>query len=144
MCVTDCMRLHVIACVRMQSHAIACNRIRLCQRLSNFLKIHREREPGLKVCPKCFFNNCEQIYYIIIFFVFLKKEEMRSGTHFSQQMCFFQKSQSLPRLQNSFGLSYGPQTRLLERHRDKGSDYVKAMYANTPPQFDVARCKIGL
>ncbi len=39
---------------------------------------------------------------------------------------------------------YGPQTRLLERHRDKGSDYVRPMYANTPPQFNVARCKIGL
>jgi hypothetical protein len=33
------------------------------QQLSNFLKIHREQEAGLKVCPKCFFDNCEQIYY---------------------------------------------------------------------------------
>jgi hypothetical protein len=41
-------------------------------------------------------------------------------------------------------LPYGPQTRLLERHGDKGSDYIRPMYANTPPQFDVARCKIGL
>jgi hypothetical protein len=31
-------------------------------------------------------------FIIIIFFDFLKKEEMRSGTHFSQQTCFFQGS----------------------------------------------------
>ena len=29
-------------------------------------------------------DNCEQISFII-FFAFLKKEEMRSGTHFTQQ-----------------------------------------------------------
>jgi hypothetical protein len=28
-------------------------------------------------------------FIIIFFFDFLKKEEMRSGTHFSQQTCFF-------------------------------------------------------
>jgi len=32
-------------------------------------------------------DNCEQISFII-FFTFLKKEEMRSGTHFTQQKVF--------------------------------------------------------
>ena len=32
-------------------------------------------------------DNCEQISFII-FFAFLKKEEMRSGTHFTQQNVF--------------------------------------------------------
>jgi len=38
--------------------------------------------------PKVFLHdNCEQISFII-FFAFLKKEEMRSGTHFTQQNVF--------------------------------------------------------
>jgi len=38
--------------------------------------------------PKVFrHDNCEQISFII-FFAFLKKEEMRSGTHFTQQIVF--------------------------------------------------------
>jgi len=32
-------------------------------------------------------DNCEQISFII-FFAFLKKEEMRSGTHLTQQNVF--------------------------------------------------------
>ena len=38
--------------------------------------------------PEVFLHdNCEQIS-LIIFFAFLKKEEMRSGTHFTQQNVF--------------------------------------------------------
>jgi hypothetical protein len=43
---------------------------------------------GTESLPEVFLHNkCEQISYII-FFAFLKKEEMRSGTHFSQQNVF--------------------------------------------------------
>ncbi len=49
----DCMRLHAIACDCMRSHAIACNRMKsqtLCRQLSEFLKMHQEREVGQKDC----------------------------------------------------------------------------------------------
>jgi len=52
----------------------------LCQQLSEFLKMHWEQE-----FAKVFLHdNCEQISFII-FFAFQKKDEMRSGTHFTQQ-----------------------------------------------------------
>jgi len=44
---------------------------------------------GTESLPKVFLHdNCEQVSFIIIFFAFLKKEEMRSGTHFTQQNVF--------------------------------------------------------
>ena len=86
----DLMRSHEIACDRMRSHVIACDRMKsqtLCRQLSEFLKMHREREAGQKVCSKVFLHdNCEQISYN--FFRFLKKEEIRSGTHFTQRNVF--------------------------------------------------------
>jgi len=43
---------------------------------------------GTESLPKVFLHdNCEQISFNI-FFAFLKKEEMRSGTHFTQQNVF--------------------------------------------------------
>jgi len=43
---------------------------------------------GTESLPKVFLHdNCEQISFII-FFAFLKKEEMRSGTNFTQQKVF--------------------------------------------------------
>jgi len=43
---------------------------------------------GTESLPKVFLHdNCEQISFII-FFAFLNKEEMRSGTHFTQQKVF--------------------------------------------------------
>jgi len=43
---------------------------------------------GAESLPKVFLHdNCEQISFII-FFAFLKKEEIRSGTHFTQQNVF--------------------------------------------------------
>jgi len=43
---------------------------------------------GTESLPKVFLHdNCEQISFII-FFAFLKKEEIRSGTHFTQQNVF--------------------------------------------------------
>jgi hypothetical protein len=43
---------------------------------------------GTESLPKVFLHdNCEQISFII-FFAFLKKEEMRSGTHFTQLNVF--------------------------------------------------------
>ena len=86
----DRMRSHAIACDLMRSHAIACDRMKsqtLSRQLSEFLKMHREREAGQKVCSKVFLHdNCEQISYN--FFRFLKKEEIRSGTHFTQRNVF--------------------------------------------------------
>jgi len=51
-----------IACDCKRSHAIACDRMRsrkntFLSRLSEFLKMHREREAGQKVCLKCFFTT---------------------------------------------------------------------------------------
>ena len=77
---SDLIRSHEIACDRMKSQT-------LCRQLSEFLKMHREREAGQKVCSKVFLHdNCEQISYN--FFRFLKKEEIRSGTHFTQRNVF--------------------------------------------------------
>ena len=86
----DRIQSHEIACDCMRSHAIAFNRMKsqtLCRQLSEFLKMHREREAGQKVCRKCFFTTTVNRFHIF-FFRFLKKEEIRSGTHFTQQNVF--------------------------------------------------------
>jgi hypothetical protein len=80
-CHCDCMRLHAISCDLKKKPFCLC--------LSEFLKIHWEQEVGLKVCPKSFFTTTVNRFIIIIFFNFNKKEEIRSGTHFTQQTCFF-------------------------------------------------------
>ena len=59
----------------------------LCLWLSEFLKIHREQEAGLKVCPKCFFMTLEQIF-IILFFAYLMKKKWEGGLNCSQQNVF--------------------------------------------------------
>jgi hypothetical protein len=76
-CPCNCMQLHAMSCDLEKKP--------FCLRLSEFLKIHREQEAGLKVCPKNFFTTTVNRFTNIIFFNFLKKEEMRSGTHFTQQ-----------------------------------------------------------
>jgi hypothetical protein len=53
----------------------------ICLQLSEFLKIHRKQEVGLKVCPKCFFTTLEQILLLYIFCL-SHKEEMRRGADF--------------------------------------------------------------
>ncbi len=68
---------------------VACDRMQSRRRLSDFLKIHREQEAGLKVCPKCFFDNCEQIYYHY-FFRLSQKRRNEKRDYFLQQTCFFQ------------------------------------------------------
>ncbi len=80
-------RSHSIACDRMRSRAIACDCMKsqtLCRQLSEFLKMHREQEVGKKVCQSV---SSRQLWtdFIYFFFAFLKKEEMSSGTHFTQQ-----------------------------------------------------------
>ena len=83
-------RTHPIFCERCRSDLIRCDRMRsqtLCRQLSEFLKMHREQEAGQKVCLKCFFTTTVNRFHIIIF-AFLNKEEMRSGTHFTQQNVF--------------------------------------------------------
>mgnify|MGYP000155867759 CR=1 FL=1 len=57
---------------RMRSHAIACDRMRsrkktLCRQLSEFLKMHREREAGQKVCLKCFFTTTVNRFHYYFF-----------------------------------------------------------------------------
>ena len=66
-----------ISCDRMRSHAIACNRMKsqtLCRQLSEFLKMHWEREAGQKVCLKCFFTTTVNRFHII-FFAFSKRKK---------------------------------------------------------------------
>ena len=55
---------------RMRSHAIACDRMKsqtLCRQLSEFLKMHREREAGQKVCLKCFFTTTVNRFHYYFF-----------------------------------------------------------------------------
>ena len=64
------MRSHAIACDRIQSHEIAFNRMKsqtLCRQLSEFLKMHREREAGQKVCLKCFFTTTVNRFHYYFF-----------------------------------------------------------------------------
>jgi len=75
------MRLHAIACDRMRSHEIA-------NPMSTTVRV-LENAPGTRSgkesLPKCFFTTTVNRFHLLLFFAFLKKEEMRSGTHFSQQ-----------------------------------------------------------
>jgi hypothetical protein len=61
-CRCNCMRLHAMSC------DLEKKPFRL--RLSDFLIIHREREVGLKVCPKSFFTITVNRFIIIIFSTF--------------------------------------------------------------------------
>jgi hypothetical protein len=45
----------------------------LCRQLSEFLKMHREREAGQKVCLKCFFTTTANKYFIYYFFPLSQK-----------------------------------------------------------------------
>ena len=84
---TATMRSHAIACDRMRSQAIACDisKKNLSFRTVRVLENASGTRSGTESLPKVFLqDNFEQISFII-FFAFLKKEEMRSGTHFTQQ-----------------------------------------------------------
>ena len=66
------MRTHAISWDRMRSHAIVCDRMRsrkktLCRQLSEFLKMHREREAGQKVCLKCFVTTTVNRFHYYFF-----------------------------------------------------------------------------
>ena len=79
-----------IAWDRMRSHAIACDisKKNLSFRTVRVLENASGTRSGTESLPKVFLqDNFEQISFII-FFAFLKKEEMRSGTHFTQQNVF--------------------------------------------------------
>ncbi len=90
-CCRDHMQLHAML---LRSHAIACDVMRSQKKtfLSSTVRVLENTlgmRSGTESLPKEFLhNNCEQIFYHY-FFDFLKKEEMRSGTHFTQQTCFF-------------------------------------------------------
>ena len=74
---------HEIACDRIQSHEIA----NLMSTTVRVLENASGTRSGTESLPKVFLHdNCEQISYN--FFRFLKKEEIRSGTHFTQQNVF--------------------------------------------------------
>ena len=91
----DRMRSHAITkklppCDRMRSQAIACDisKKNLSFRTVRVLENASGTRSGTESLPKVFLqDNFEQISFII-FFAFLKKEEMRSGTHFTQQNVF--------------------------------------------------------
>jgi len=79
---TATMRLHAIASDRMRSRKnLSFTTVRVFENASG-------TRSGTECLPKVFLHdNCEQISFII-FFTFLKKEEMRSGTHFTEQNVF--------------------------------------------------------
>jgi hypothetical protein len=79
----DRMGSHAIACDRMQSHAIA----NLMSTTVRVLENASGTRSGTESLPKCFFTTTVNRFHIL-FFAFLKKEEMRSGTHFTQQKVF--------------------------------------------------------
>ena len=80
------MRSQAIACDRMRSHAIS--KKNLSFTTVRGLENASGTRSGTESLPKVFLqDNFEQISFII-FFAFLKKEEMRSGTHFTQQNVF--------------------------------------------------------
>ena len=69
-----------IACDCKRSHAIACDRMRsrkntFLSRLSEFLKMHREREAGQKVCLKCFFTTTVNRFHLLFFSPFSKRKK---------------------------------------------------------------------
>jgi hypothetical protein len=66
-CRCNCMRLHAMSCNLEKKP--------FCLRLSEFLKIHREQEAGLKVCPKSFFTTTVNRLIIIIFLTFSKRKK---------------------------------------------------------------------
>ena len=78
--IRDRMRSHANPCDLMRSHAIACDRMRsrkktLCRQLSEFLKMHREREAGQKVCLKCFFTTTVNRFHYYFFSPFSKRKK---------------------------------------------------------------------
>jgi hypothetical protein len=73
-CCRDRSSVVFVACDRSDVIFVACDKCDIAEianlmglLLSQFLKIHREREAGLKVCPKCFFTTLEQICYYFSF-----------------------------------------------------------------------------
>jgi len=75
------MGLHAIACDRKRSHAISKKKLMSTT-------VPSGTRSGTESLPKVFLHdNCEQISFVI-FFAFLKKEEIRSGTHFTQKNVF--------------------------------------------------------
>jgi hypothetical protein len=89
----DRMRSHGIACDRMRSHGIACDRMQshaIANLMSTTVRVLENASgtrSGTESLPKCFFTTTVNRFHIL-FFAFLKKEEMRSGTHFTQQKVF--------------------------------------------------------
>ena len=73
----------------MRSHAIACDisKKNLSFRTVRVLENASGTRSGTESLPKCFFTTTVNRFHIL-FFAFLKKEEMRSGTHFTQQKVF--------------------------------------------------------
>jgi len=89
----DHMRSNEIACDRMRSHEIACDCMQsheIANLMSTTVRVLENAlgtRSGTERLPKCFFTTTVNRFHII-FFAFLKKEEMRSGTYFTQQNVF--------------------------------------------------------
>jgi len=89
-CCSDLIRSHAIACNRMRSHEIACDLMQshsIANLMSTTVRVLENASgtrSGTESLPMCFFTTTVNRFHIF-FFAFLKKEEMRSGTHFTQQ-----------------------------------------------------------
>ncbi len=83
---TATLRSHAIACDCLRSHVIL--KKNLMSTTVRVLENALGTRSGTESLPKVFLHdNCEQISFMICF-AFLKKEEMRKGTHFTQQNVF--------------------------------------------------------
>jgi hypothetical protein len=110
------MRSHAIAWDRIRLHEIACNHMRsrkktLCGQLSEFLKMHREREAGQKVCLKCFFTTTVNRFHYYFFRLSQKgRKEKRESFYTAKRVSSVHSRRdetrlavfSVPFLQNKF------------------------------------------
>ena len=104
---------HAIACNRKRSQAIACNckrshaissdRMRsrkktFLSRLSEFLKMHRERKAGQKVCLKCFFTTTVNRFHLLFFSPFSKRKKKRDSFYTAKRVSSFHSCRDETRL----------------------------------------------
>ena len=131
------MRSHAITCDRMRSHAIS--KKNLSFTTVQVLENASGTRSGTESLPKVFLHdNCEQISFII-FFAFLKKEEMRSGTHFTQQNVFLLFTVVVTKHVWPYFQSRFPKT----SSERVSSCELPAVLTFRPHQFDVAQTKLN-
>ncbi len=85
-CCRGCMQSLQCHCDCMQLHAMLLQSLwkkTLCLRLSEFLKIHREQEAGLKVCPKCFFTTTVNRFISLFICLFQKRRNEKRDSFYT-------------------------------------------------------------